>query len=77
VCGIETLEEFAAIAGESASMADIAQAEKIIAPRFSYGQEVIHRRFNRISHALQLVHQISSALISASISLARSRSNVF
>jgi len=57
-------------------MAYIAQAEKIIAERFSYGQEVILRRF-RISQALVSVHQISSALISAQDSLNLSQSKVF
>jgi hypothetical protein len=54
-------------------MAHITQAETIIAARLSYGQEVIHRRFIRSSHALVSVYKISSAAISASISLARCR----
>jgi len=52
-------------------MADITQAETIIAARFTYGQEVIRRRFNPSSHTLVSEYKISSAIISASISLAR------
>jgi hypothetical protein len=57
-------------------MADIAEAEKIIAARFSYGQDVIHRCFIRVSHLNAPISKSSSAVISASISLARSRSKV-